>query len=398
MAEQSPASRPFQSVEIALIRRCWLTYTAYYLGRVNISPAFPLLAAALSLRLGEVGWLGTVFFCAYGIGQLALGQLGNVIRPRWMVLAGLLVIAATNLLFAAQVSLLPMLALWAVNGFAQAAGWGPMLRILNSRFSERQRRRLATPFAVSFQAGTAASWAISLLLLALGAGWRALFWLPGVILLLVAIDWWRSGLDAAPAKSERIQWRAIVRELRSWWPYLFVAAGNGFVYLGLLLWLPTLISENAPLPPNWQRAQTAILPLLGIPGMLWAGQLLSRHMEALAVTRLFQLALIASALLGALTDGWLRLLATIIAVLAGSGLASLTLSALPLLLASSGRVSSVGGLLTAVWSIAGGASGTVIGALAEEGRWSPVFAVWAASISVALLFLEFARRRGSIRQ
>ena len=144
--------------ELTLIGRCWSTYTAYYLGRVNISPAFPLLASALSLSLGEVGWLGTVFFWAYGVGQLVHGQLGNIIRPRWMVLFGLVVIAATNLLFAAQDTLVPMLALWATNGFAQAAGWGPMLRILNTRFDERQRRHLATPFAMSFQAGTAASW------------------------------------------------------------------------------------------------------------------------------------------------------------------------------------------------------------------------------------------------
>ena len=290
MAKLSGQKAYYQPAELALIRRCWATYTAYYLGRVNISPAFPLLAAALGLSLGEVGWLGTVFFWAYGVGQLVHGQLGNVIRPRWMVLFGLVVIAVTNLLFAAQDALAPMLALWAMNGFAQAAGWGPMLRILNARFDERRRRHLATPFAMSFQVGTAASWGISVLLLALGAEWRALFWLPGIMLALAAFAWWRSGLDAPPNHSANpnanLQWSEITRELRTWWPYLFIAACTGFVYLGLLLWLPTLVAANVPLPPNWQRAQTALLPLLGVPGMLLAGRLLASGKDALQTTRI----------------------------------------------------------------------------------------------------------------
>ena len=397
MAKLSGQKAHYQPAELALIRRCWATYTAYYLGRVNISPAFPLLAAALGLSLGEVGWLGTVFFWAYGVGQLVHGQLGNVIRPRWMVLFGLVVIAVTNLLFAAQDAFAPMLALWAMNGFAQAAGWGPMLRILNARFDERQRRHLATPFAMSFQVGTAASWGISVLLLALGAEWRALFWLPGIMLALAAFAWWRSGLDAPPNHSANpnanLQWSEITRELRTWWPYLFIAACTGFVYLGLLLWLPTLVAANVPLPPNWQRAQTALLPLLGVPGMLLAGRLLASGKDALQTTRIFQLTLIASTLGGALLGGWMTLIATFVAVLAASGLASLTLSALPLLLAPAGRVSSAGGLLTAVWSVAGGASGTVIGSLAESGRWAQVFGIWAASICAALLFMEIARKQ-----
>lgn len=397
MANPSDQKAHFRPEEIKLIWRCWATYTAFYLGRVNISPAFPLLASAFGLSLGKVGWLGTIFFWAYGFGQLFHGQLGNFIRPRWMVLFGLVTISVTNLLFSAQDSFTPLLILWAINGFAQAAGWGPLLRILNTHFNETEQRKLATPFAISFQVGTSASWGISLLLLASGLQWRALFWLPGILLAFVAFAWWYSGLDAPPRSDSspnfKFQWIDISGELLSWWPYLFIAALTGFVYLGLLLWLPTLIAENVPLPPNWLRVQTTILPLLGIPGMLIAGRLLALGRDALQATRVLQVALILSTLGGALIGGWVTLFAMFIAVLAASGLASLTLSAMPLLLAKSGRVSSVGGLLTAVWSIAGGASGTLIGSFAETGRWSQVFGIWASCITIAFLFLEIARRK-----
>ena len=317
-----------------------------------------------------------------------------------MVFFGLMIISLTNLLFAMQDSLEPMILLWALNGFAQAAGWGPMLRILNSHFNEGQIRRLATPFAMSFQVGTAASWGISILLLSLGQKWQALFWLPGIWLGIAAIAWWLSDLDASPSENTalgiREQWMEFRRELHLWWPYLCIAAFTGFVYLGLLLWLPTLVVEYVPLSPALQRIQTVLLPLLGIPGMLLAGRWLSSGKSTLQTTRLLQILLIISTMLCALLGGWVTLFATFIAVLAASGLASLTLSAFPLLLAPSGRVSSAGGLLTAVWSIAGGAAGTIIGSLAETSRWPQVFGVWAASIFIALIFLQIANHQGEM--
>ena len=387
----------FTSTEKKLIYRCWLTYTAFYLGRVNISPAFPLIATALGLSLGEVGWLGTVFFWSYGIGQLVHGQLGNVIRPRWMVFFGLLTIAATNLLFSTQQTLIPLLILWAINGFAQAAGWGPLLRILNTNFDQNQNRKLATPFAMSFQFGTSVSWIISLGLITVGSDWRSLFWVPGIILTITAIAWWFSGLDAPLTANnlhvKQIRFRTILIEISSWWPLLLSAAFTGFAYLGLLLWLPTLIVENVPLSENWLRLQTALLPLIGVPGMMVAGWLLTSGRNPIKASYYLQLAFIASTMSSALLGNWVTLFALFFAVMAASGLASLTLSAFPLLLAKSGRVSSAGGLLTAVWSIAGGASGTMIGSLAEKGQWPIVFAIWTACIIFAFFFIQLGNRK-----
>ena len=387
----------FTSTERKLIYRCWLTYTTFYLGRVNISPAFPLIAAALSLSLGEVGWLGTIFFWSYGIGQLVHGQLGNVIRPRWMVFFGLLTIAATNLLFSTQQTLIPLLILWAINGFAQAAGWGPLLRILNTNFDQNQNRKLATPFAMSFQIGTSLSWIISLALITVGSDWRSLFWVPGIVLVITTIAWLFSGVDAPlttkKSNMKKIQFTEIFMEISSLWPVLLSAAFTGFAYLGLLLWLPTLIAENVPMSEIWLRLQTALLPLIGVPGMMAAGWLLNRGGNPLKATYYLQLAFIASTLSSALLGSWVTLFALFVAVMTASALASLTLSAFPLLLAKSGRVSSAGGLLTAVWSIAGGASGTMIGSLAEKSQWSIVFTIWTACIIFAFLFIQMVVRK-----
>ncbi|MEL7235623.1 MAG: MFS transporter, partial [Chloroflexota bacterium] len=173
----------------------WLTYAMFYLGRLNISPALPAIAESLDIGLGEVGLLGTVFFWCYALGQFINGQLGNVLRPHWMIFTGLLVIAASNLLFALQTQLWVMAVFWGVNGFAQASGWGPMLRIISTYLDTEQRRRVSTLFSMSFQVGVAISWGLAGVLLLIGP-WQVAFQVPAVLLILIAVLWRVTGLDA----------------------------------------------------------------------------------------------------------------------------------------------------------------------------------------------------------
>ena len=119
----------------------WGTYAFYYLGRLNISPALPALQSSLGVGRVEIGWLGTVFFWVYTFGQIVNGELGNHIKPRYIVALGLLLVALTNILFSMQTALWIMLILWGINGFAQATGWAPMMRILSERLNDKQRQR-----------------------------------------------------------------------------------------------------------------------------------------------------------------------------------------------------------------------------------------------------------------
>ena len=127
-----------QTQQVAIM---WGTYAAFYLGRLNLSPALPAIAATLGLGMGKVGILGTIFFWTYAIGQIINGQLGSIVRPQWMIFSGLLLVAIANIGFAFQTSLVLMAILWGINGFAQSMGWGPMLRILSSHVTLSQKRR-----------------------------------------------------------------------------------------------------------------------------------------------------------------------------------------------------------------------------------------------------------------
>jgi len=381
-----------------MVSTLWLTYAAFYLGRLNLSPALPAIAESLQISLAQVGILGTFFFWCYALGQLVNGQIGNSVRPHRVILFGLLLIAISNIAFSLQTSLLMMTVIWGVNGFAQSTGWGPMLRILSTHLETAQRKRLSTVFSMSFQVGTALAWGVAGILMALG-NWRLAFLVPGLALFVVALLWWLSGLDAAPVNrdemhntTESFSLAGLTQEVRRLLPMLIAAAFVGFVYISFFLWLPALIGAWDFLPAWLLQSLTALVPLIGIPGMLFAGTLLSYRDDLLQTLLILLSVLFICLLLSFLTASFAQIVFVFLAVMIAGGLAGLLLSSVPMLIAQAGRTSSAGGLMTAVWSIAGGLSGTIVGAVVEGAGWSAVFILWMGLIVVAMGALLYASR------
>ena len=216
----------------------WITYALFYLGRVNLSPVLPALALSLDVSRAEVGALGTVFFWVYAVGQFVNGELSSHMSPRRIITIGLLVIALVNLAFSVQTSLIVMMVLWGINGFAQSMGWSPMLRIIAERFDRAQVKRVSTIMPLSYVFGTALTWAF-IGFIASGTEWRIAFWLPGLILLGVLVFWWSTGIDAPKANSSGFQPGNILAEMRAIWFVLIVGALVGSIQIGGLIWLPT---------------------------------------------------------------------------------------------------------------------------------------------------------------
>ncbi|MEL6152325.1 MAG: MFS transporter, partial [Chloroflexota bacterium] len=332
------------------------------------------------------------YWC-YALGQYINGQLGNVLRPHWMIFTGLLVIAASNLLFALQTQLWVMAVFWGVNGFAQASGWGPMLRIISTYLDTEQRRRVSTLFSMSFQVGVAISWGLAGVLLLIGP-WQVAFQVPAVLLILIAVLWRVTGLDAdsddAPAAGFSLS--GLWAEMRHLFPMFTVAACMGFVYVGYLLWLPTFIQSWDFLPNAMVQGLTVIAPLVGIPGMWLAGVLLERQGNVLLTIGMFMVTLLLMLLASSLMTTAVQIVFVLVAMMLVSGLAGLILGSAPMLLVSQERVSSAGGLLTMAWSIAGGLAGTVVGAVAENYGWTSVFVLWLGITILAIGGVGYATR------
>ena len=359
-----------------------VTYALYYLGRVNISLVLPALALDLGVSRAEVGALGTVFFCVYGIFHFISGEIGSHASPFRLVSFGLLATAIVNLVFAFQSSLLIMLILWGLNGIAQSGGWSPMFRILAERLDRGKIKRVSTIMPFSYVFGTAITWVL-IGTVASGEDWRIAFWLPGLLLLLVLAFWRRAGIDAPKAQSTGIRPAAMLAEARSIAFVMLAAALSGFVFNGTIIWLPSYILDTGLVAGSLVGTVAALTQALAILGLFLARYLVVRSNQVfVTAVSLFSAAAVAFLLLTT-ASGVFAIPLVGFALLALNGAFGLTVSSMPLLLAPKGRASSTTGSVNMMSTFFGGMAGFSIGGLAEFSGWGAVFALWGALLLLA---------------
>ena len=379
MTTLPPALSRRQILTVAVI--C-VTYGLFYLGRVNISVVLPLIAVELDVGRAEIGILGTVFFWVYAVGNFVNGQLGSHFSPNRLVGLGLLFSAIANLLFSFQASLLMMLVLWGINGFAQSAGWPPMIRILAERLHPSHLKRVSTVVPVSYVVGTVATWAL-IGALAHGESWRVAFWLPGLVLMLTAALWWKGGIDAPSREPSRIRVAAIVAEGRAVAFALLVSALAGFVRNGSIIWLPTYFLDSQLIAPHLVGAVAALTQIAAIPGLMLARQLVVRTNQVLLTCALMLGGCGLVFVLLSATSGALSLAVVCLAMMILGGAFGLVTSSMPVILSPPGRASSIAGTLNMMATFAGGLAGFSIGAIVERNSWNAVMALWGIILLLA---------------
>ena len=366
------------------------TYGLLYLGRVNVSVVLPILALDLGVSLAEVGALGTVFFWFYGIFQFINGEIGSHVSPFRIVSFGLLATALINLVFAFQTSLIVMLILWGMNGIAQAGGWSPMARILAERVKPEHIKRASTLMPFGYVIGTAVTWTL-VGAVAVDGNWRIAFWLPGLLLLLVLVYWWKAGIDAPKTKSSGVRLSVMISEARGIVFVLFAAALAGFVRNGALIWLPTYILDTGLVARNLVGLVAALMQVIVILGLLLA------HYRVVYSDQVFVTAVLMFAaggfgfLLLSQTTGLVAIVVVAFALMMLNGAFNLVISTIPLLLAPPGRASSTAGTVNMMATFVGGTAGFAIGGLLEISDWGVVFGLWGVALLLASLVIWWKR-------
>jgi MFS transporter, OPA family, glycerol-3-phosphate transporter len=262
----------------------WLTYGTFYFCRNNLGVALPGI-------MSEYGWsktqLGTVLMAlklAYGVGQLVNGQLAEKFPPRRLLALGLLASAGLNILFGFATSLYFMMFIWACNGYVQALGWPPTMRVAANWFSARQRGRAIGIIGTGYQLCGAltfflAGWAAEQF------GWRGALYIPAALLVASAIHMWclleelpRSAATASaaelpgptPRNSLFINMRDTLTNPALWFVGLGLWLLDACRY-GFTDWGVTHLKEVQGASVSSAAFKYAVLPLGGIAGAFISG-------------------------------------------------------------------------------------------------------------------------------
>ncbi len=165
----------------------WTSYASYYLCRMNFAAAQPeMLREFTDWTRAQVGLIPSVYAVFYATGQFINGQIGSRFGARRMMVIGLVVIAACNLLFSVTESYWMMLVLWAINGYCQAIGWPQVVQTMSNWFRVGRRGTMMGLISTCYQGGNVLAWLMAGYLVS-EHGWRASFWVPGLIMIPMAI-------------------------------------------------------------------------------------------------------------------------------------------------------------------------------------------------------------------
>lgn len=406
--DAAPARRgPHTGSGWRLVALCCAAYFMSYLTRKSYDASIPAIIEDTGLARTAASVASTAAVVIYGSGQFVTGILADRLDPRKMVFAALLLTAACNATMPAIVGCVPAMgALWAVNGFAQAMFWPPLVKIVATNLPADRFK--SAVFWISVSCNVAI---VVVFLLVSGcvhfAGWRASFAVVTALALAAAAVWRALIGGAAPVSSPGggSAPKAPATGLplgkllaaAGLFPIMAVIVCHGVIRDGIEVWASSIIKDSYGLGTSGSIFSVAILPVFAVASMS-AARGIRRLVgdEVKASIAIFGMAFFCAVFLfatnGATLASGLPALAVLSASMHGANL--LLIGELPGRFASYGHVGAVSGLLNAFTYV--GAAVAIYGfAALRDGLdkgWRPVFALWIGVLALGIVLLAAALR------
>ncbi len=272
----------------------WLAYAGLYFCRKAYYVCKATLGENLDLSATQLGDIGVAYLVAYTIGQFLSAGTGSRFGARRILLTGMAVSVACNVIFGFANNYWTLLCFMTVNGFAQATGWPAVVGTIGRWTWKKERGTLMGFWGTCYQIGgvAATAWA-AFWLVRLGTQ-GAFLMASGVLVLcwLVVYAWQRNGpedvglpplededdpepLDAdAPA----LTWtRTMVVNMGLIGVFYF---GVKFIRYALWSWAPYLLETDFGLAADEAGYLSTLFDLAGFVGVITCGLLSDRVFNA----------------------------------------------------------------------------------------------------------------------
>ena len=393
----------------------WLTYGTFYFCRNNLGVALPGIGAELGLSKTELGTVLMALKLAYGIGQFVNGQLAERFSPRRLLALGLLASAALNVLFGFASALYFMTFLWACNGYVQALGWPPTMRVAANWFSIQQRGRAIGIIGTGYQLCGAltfvvAGWSAEQF------GWRGALFVPAALLTGSAIHMWclleerpstatTDSVHQPPPAASNSFGRNILMTLGN--PSLWLVALSLWLLdacrYGFTDWGVTHLKEVQGASVSSAAFKYAVLPFGGIAGAFLSGLATDRFFGGRRVPVITML-LAVLAVLAYYYDTvihWGFVPSVVILFFIGFcifGPQVLLVGTLPVDLARNGTAAAAAGFVNFMGYMGAAAGDKLTGQFAQDHGWPAAVRFWAGcALAGALIIACLWRREAELR-
>ncbi|MDR0724109.1 MAG: MFS transporter [Endomicrobium sp.] len=186
ISDEKLVAKMYKKWRIKMFFGMYIGYVMYYFTRKNISYAAPSFISELGITKMEFGILGSTMYVTYGIGKFLAGMLADKCNIRTFMAFGLIGSAIINLFFGFLLSLPILTFFWGVNGALQSMGFPPVAKGLVYWFSPSERATKWTLWSSAHTVGTTLIGIVAGFCITTGH-WRAAFYFPGAIALVLGI-------------------------------------------------------------------------------------------------------------------------------------------------------------------------------------------------------------------
>ncbi|MBD2871910.1 MFS transporter [Paenibacillus arenilitoris] len=383
---------------------CCLVYFTSYMTRLNYGAAISEIADSLAISNQAAGMALIGGFIAYGAGQPIFGLLGDRVKPRYMITAGLTATAVCNLAVSALHDISVITVVWCFNGFFQAMLWPPLVRIMAQTLTSENYRRASVSVFTASSAGTIAVYLLVPLCIWL-SGWRLAFVATAALGLGIAAVWF-VGVKGFAVREWIVDEKAVERPVRESTGALVMASGllpimlvvvlQGALRDGITTWMPTYLNEVYRFGNSISILSTAILPVFAIVSVSAASfvqRLIGNELKTVAC--IWGIALAAAAGLTAVyaSNAAASLLLMALLTSCANGINLLLISRLPMHFAQYGRISTVSGLLNAFAYLGSAVSIYGIAAISHHFGWKATIVVWGVIALIGMLLCALCVRK-----
>jgi MFS family permease len=314
-------------------------------------PALPALREEIGLSLVGAGWVVSLFNVTGGLLGLVAGTFGDRFGSRRVVVGGLAALALGSMAGATADGALLLLTGRFLEGlgFIAVATTTPGLIIAATRGSDL---RLALgAWSTYMPAGSAIAMVLAPLLL-VGLGWRGV-WVGAAVLSMFWAVLLLHYMPPDPPAHHRADGASLLRNITLTvsrpGPWLLAIAFGCYTvqWVSLMVWLPTFLIEQRGLALGTASVMTALVVACNLPGNLFGGWLLHRHMARWKLLALTGVGMIAcmTVIYGESLPDSLRYLACLAFSCCGGMLPAAVLSGAPVVTPSSAQIATTNGLL-----------------------------------------------------
>ena len=358
-----------------------VTYMISYITRINFGAIISEMQTATGISKQLLSMSLTGSFITYGAGQVVSGILGDKISPKKLVTIGLCATVCMNVLIPFCGSPWLMLAVWSVNGFAQSFMWPPIVKIMTEVLSEADYKEGVSKVSWGSSCGTIAVYLLSPVLIAT-LGWKAVFFFAAAMGLVMIFVWNRFAADVKPRPRQRET--AGGKSVKLLKPVLIgillAIVLQGMLRDGVTTWMPTCISDTYQLSNEISILSGIILPVFSILCYQASTKLYTKKIRnPLSCGALFFGAGAVAALVLRFSAGTSALVSVLMfAILTGCmhGVNLMLVCMVPPYFKSTGKVSTVSGVLNAATYVGSAASTYGIAVLSDALGWDATILIW----------------------